>query len=143
MDDLKEWMQNAFNKAYLGLLKQGKPSVAENGCAYISPGGCRCAVGFLLPDDWTFQESMPLEHSSIFGLFMDFDSTPMELLGIPIGQRRPYSKAFTFLNEIQHAHDNPATKGCSNEEWLELWQNKMESIAIEYKLEIPNEPMQT
>lgn len=37
--------QEAFNKAYLGLIRQGKPSHDGVRCMYRSPEGMKCAVG--------------------------------------------------------------------------------------------------
>ncbi len=44
--------QEIFDKAVLGVLKQGKRSVKDtHQCAYRGDGGLKCAVGFLIDDD--------------------------------------------------------------------------------------------
>lgn len=43
--------QEAFNTALAGLRQQGRPSGGSGGCFYRSPDGCKCAIGWLIPDD--------------------------------------------------------------------------------------------
>ena len=44
--------QEALDKAYLGLMDQGLPSVDEYGeCSYRTSGGLKCIIGFLVDDD--------------------------------------------------------------------------------------------
>lgn len=44
--------QELFDTVCSSLIKQGKPSVSSDGrCLYRSPDGCKCAAGFLIPDD--------------------------------------------------------------------------------------------
>lgn len=49
-------LQEAFDTAYLGVLRQGRPSRAlplRSGplCLYRGPGGLKCAMGFLIDDE--------------------------------------------------------------------------------------------
>ena len=49
--------QEAFNVSVCGLLRQGQPSfkLTDDGryrrCKYRGRDGCKCAIGFLIPDD--------------------------------------------------------------------------------------------
>lgn len=47
-------LQEAFDKAYLGVMTQGGPDQDAGGaCMYRTPEGLSCGVGHLLPDDET------------------------------------------------------------------------------------------
>lgn len=46
-------LQEIFDVAVTGLLKQGKKSMQTTGaCAYRGVEGCKCAVGFLIKDEF-------------------------------------------------------------------------------------------
>ena len=42
--------QEALDKAYLGLMDQGEPSVKDFLCLYRGPNGAKCAIGMLIDD---------------------------------------------------------------------------------------------
>lgn len=49
-------LQEAFDTAYLGVLRQGRPSRSSPGssgpkCLYRGPDGLKCAMGFLIDDE--------------------------------------------------------------------------------------------
>jgi hypothetical protein len=83
--------QEIFNVAFLGMKSQGfKMSVNGNGvCAYRSPNGLKCAVGFLIPDD---KYSKSLEGLS---------ASSEVILGIT--EVSPHDKR--FLKDLQEIHD--------------------------------------
>ena len=84
--------QEALDKAYLGLMDQGLPSVDEYGeCAYRSPYGLKCIIGMLVDDDTA--EVWDSEYDSSIGRVQipdkyDWISTNME-----------------FFNNMQELHD--------------------------------------
>lgn len=53
MDELKEVLQQQFNKVYIHLMTQGKRSVSEDGkyCRYRGDDGLMCAAGIMIPDE--------------------------------------------------------------------------------------------
>jgi hypothetical protein len=42
--------QQMFDAVIVGLMKQGKPAMADRGCSYRTPNGLRCGIGMLIPD---------------------------------------------------------------------------------------------
>ena len=55
-------VQEVFNKGYIGLKKQGRFSVNDEGvCLYRSENGDKCFIGFSIPDDI---HSKSIENSS-------------------------------------------------------------------------------
>lgn len=87
---MKTIMQEIFNKVVTKVLKQGKPSVLDAGCAclYRSPDGSKCAAGHLLPDK-EYNES--LEYTSVFDInwfTLNFDHDQL-----------------VMISDLQTAHD--------------------------------------
>ncbi len=44
-------LEEIFDAASIGMLKQGKKSMAGNRCVYRSDDGCKCGVGFLIAEE--------------------------------------------------------------------------------------------
>lgn len=90
-------MQEAFDKAYTGIVKQGKIAVDPISlkCVYKTSDGAKCAVGHLLTDeDLNLWKDMNLFHKPI--KLIPNDKWPDSIKGLDMW----------FLQELQRAHDN-------------------------------------
>ena len=112
----QEW----FDTAARGIISQGKPSmgrdpITENEeCVYRSPDGCKCAIGWLIPDDKydpSFERSSYTLASKISFLTEKYDD-------------------ISFLGSLQLAHDNAAY----TDNFLEYFIIYMEELAHSYDL---------
>ena len=110
--------QEMFNKAYLGILDQGKQSRDGNFCKYRGPNGLKCAVGHLIDDDialaWdkrTFSSIMEIRETKRF----------------PIPEHIRENRV--FLRQMQVAHDNTHS--------MKDFKVEMRKVASQYGLEIP------
>lgn len=61
----KRTMQEAFDTAYRGVVKQGRPAVDDDGtCLFIDADGCRCNIGHLLTlDDAEQANNKPISYA--------------------------------------------------------------------------------
>lgn len=100
-------LQDLLNTVALHVHQQGCRSVSESGeCLYRGPGGTKCAVGVLIPDE---DYDQIFEGVSLRGL-IDNDST-----GIPLKVEQQAFRAVLekldlwehreFLNDLQRVHD--------------------------------------
>lgn len=108
--------QEAFNRVYAHLLKQGKRSsiINDDGdeqCQYRGPGGLMCAVGCLIPDAEYQPSSEGLPASAVAV------RTP-SLSGVSVG----------MLNELQDVHDDRIPSD---------WEGELRRIAEERCLTVP------
>ena len=130
-------IQEAFNKAYLGVMQQGRASVNISGrsCLYRGPDGAKCAVGFLIAD----------EHYD-----RDLEGCPVDLE--PVGEALRKSGVETdvrfclntrlVLGRLQGCHDNlghiEAEHGLLGaEEFRRRFKEGATHIAIDYNLTVP------
>lgn len=84
-------LQEIFTFVAEALLEQGKPSISENdACLYRAPDGCKCAAGWLLPDE---KYSADMEGKSVDALryFKQFEELKLAL-----------------ISALQRAHDEAA-----------------------------------
>lgn len=131
----KEKIQELFDKAVGGLLKQGRPCMSDFGCVYRD-GGDRCVVGFLLNDDinpYNFN-SVPVS-----ALISDdrqmYDELTKKLLrealeasGIEVN-----TTSLQFLNALQEVHDGFSSKFGSAEA-IARWKVGFTNVAEAYGL---------
>lgn len=91
----KEALQQAFNKAYLGLKAQGFERSHENeACLYRGPDGKKCAIGHVIPDEHYRPE---MEDGSVFYIAQRCpEALPVGLRGMP---------AQRALHRLQRCHD--------------------------------------
>jgi hypothetical protein len=70
-----------------------------NGCAYRGKGGCKCAVGHLIPDDryTRFMEGLGLHN------LMPYITEDLKDKNIQVAE--DYDKRVNFLGALQNAHD--------------------------------------
>jgi hypothetical protein len=137
--ELKEWMQQAFNKAYLGLIAQGHRSWENGGCKYRCEDGSRCAVGMLIPDRYELED---IEENNIQSLLEDTEKRLIvsEMIELPeeLLEQETYA-TIEFLRQMQRAHDDGSSADDS-QTWLHRFRIKMVAVASEYELELPEVP---
>jgi len=108
--------QETFNRVYNHLKKQGKPALDLWGrCSYRTEEGLMCAVGCLISDEDYRVEFEGFCLSGIIGLGWD-----------PKGN-------VSLLIALQSAHD------CWKKVGDEVFWSRMERIAEEFNLKIPEE----
>lgn len=117
-------MQEAFDTAWRGIVKQGFPAGANGDC-WLRSGGNKCAIGHLILDE----EYDPNMDNSV-----RIASLPIELTDIDT----PLTKG-QFLIDIQRAHDNASYSGT---EFLSQFKNGMRRLATRWKLTAPIEDEQ-
>jgi hypothetical protein len=99
--------QEAFDYVVAQLVAQGEPSVSHGShggvCQYRGNNGCRCAAGWLIPDD---KYSPNMEGNSV-----DYP---------PIREVLPSGPDFTLLVDLQSAHDWAVRSrvAIDNDAWL-------------------------
>lgn len=107
--------QQAFTYVWKRVLNQGKPSkVRVEGCLYRGPGGLRCAVGWLLPDEYytpDLEGLIPTEAG-----FPDLGYDPK------------------FLVKLQYCHDDASS---DESRFCELFKTKMAHLARSRGLSCP------
>ena len=139
-------LQAAFDKAYTGVVKQGKKSADHQSCFYRNkvvaknqygewaPTGevLKCGVGHCITDaliqEWTTRMNglVKLEGKSP-------EEFPEWFLG-KILPDIPTNLAKHFLNELQNAHDN-----ASRNDFLPEFKANMAAVAVEFSLTIPSD----
>ena len=83
--------QEAYDKAVAGLASQGfRPSTDGSTCQYITEGGERCAVGWLM----TAEQAASLPEGNVVDVHSYLPDEVAELGG-------------RFLTDLQKAHDGP------------------------------------
>lgn len=116
--------QEAFTKAALHLLKQGKPAKVDDACRYRGENSTTCALGCLFPDS-EYDPAME-------------DATALQLLA----GKRPGGHEFTpppslaglwphMLTDLQRIHD-------TYHPWV--WRDALASMAMRYNLTMPEVP---
>jgi hypothetical protein len=131
MMDTKEWMQNAFNTAYLGLIKQGMPAIGRYGCSYRGDGNTCCAVGMLIPDALYDPRFESTSVSSLLRDRYDFRCA----IGLT-DEMLESGDIESLLSGMQAAHDR-ALRG---ERWVEEFTTRMREIAGDFGLTVPEVP---
>lgn len=116
--------QEAFDKAYKGIVAQGRGSSNDWQCLYRGDGGTKCAVGQLLSD----------EQITRYGIrnSQGVSELAPELLDelLPCD-----SKAGVFLSELQDAHDQATW--CAVPNFIEAFKLRAADVAKKYELTVP------
>lgn len=137
MDRVTELKQEIFAEVYAKAAAQGfKPSFMDDGeetCAYRGQGeylGCRCNVGFLIPDDRYDPkiEGNDLGRAGIFELTTAYEKAVAR--GFDTEDRQEI--AF-FLVSLQHAHDMAGM----DPNFAAGHKGRLEYVAVEENLKIP------
>lgn len=114
--------QEMFDKAYLGVIAQGRKSEKPNGgCAYRGAQGSKCGIGHLIPDDlahaWDDRTNSSIAH---------IRSTKAYPIPDFIVTNRSLACA------LQDAHDC-----CENIDFINEFKYRMSKVAADFKLTIP------
>lgn len=114
-------IQEIFNQVYLGIIKQGKPSVDKDGyCVYRGEDNCKCAVGFLIPDD----EYDPEMETFSFSSFLKFDG----------------DQTYKMVRALQIFHDigeELVRANVDHIKWIEHFKASAKEYAQKNNLEVP------
>lgn len=125
--------QEMFNKAYLGVIKQGGPAVQSNPnteglmCSYLAPDGRKCAVGHLMTE----------EELKVMGRFKG----GVQDLADDWADCLPYpewlfgNENLDFLNHLQDTHDN--LMDYDGAEFVDVYKYNMAKFAAFYNLTVP------
>jgi hypothetical protein len=125
--------QEMFNKAYLGVIKQGGPAVQSNHntdglmCSYLAPSGRMCAVGHIMTEEelkvmGAFRGGV----QSLADEWADCLAYPEWLLG---------NENLEFLNHLQDTHDN--LMEYDGTDFVESYKSDMAKFAAFYNLTVP------
>ena len=117
--------QELFDKAYIGVVKQGVPSRSESGgCFYRGPNGSKCAVGFLIDDETA-------EEWEGFGVWYVLRGAP----NLPAW----FVENADLLEVMQKAHDDSGLGDFTfvPEKFLPDFKARMHEIAQSYSLTVP------
>jgi hypothetical protein len=126
--------QEIFDKAFLGVIAQGKKSARYNaqgqyiGCRYRGPDGLKCAIGMLVDDETA-------THWDIFGGVHDV-AKEFVLAGDPLPEWMT-EENMEFLELIQSAHDDPTG------DFVHGFILRMKSVAKHFGLSVPEIPAPT
>lgn len=93
----KKFMQEAFDRAYNGVIKQGRPSLVNGDLAFRGDNGCKCAVGHCVSDR-TLKKAFKTGKVSNTG--------PAAQLAVVVGVRSD-AKIY-FWQDLAKCHDRPA-----------------------------------
>jgi hypothetical protein len=117
--------QLAFNAAVLGLRAQGKLSLSHDGqsCMYRNDDGCKCAVGFLIPNR---------------NYVKSIENTTASAPSITTRLSKKYKDVpAQFLRDMQYAiHDSLVDAGGSRFDSKEF-EKRVREFAKDNNLEVP------
>ena len=110
------YKQHLFDKACLGVIRQGRPAMSGQVCAYLNDEGLRCAVGHLLPRykaEW------------LTGSFKHWSA----------GDKAMFPKSFhDLIDDLQFAHDHAS----AHVDFLGTFKNNARTVARDYGLSTRN-----
>ena len=129
--------QEMFDKAYIGVIAQGGPSVNDHDCAYRGHNGRACVVGQLVTDE----VAAILDSLTTLGIddILDVDDDAPQWEWLP-----PYFRGEAdVLGELQSAHDGAYFEAIdgTDEDFLEAFRKRMASVADKYGLTVPEVPV--
>ena len=126
-------LQKMFDTAAVGMLRQGKKSIKNGDCQYRGSGGCKCAVGFLIPDDLY---SPAIEGASIVYLKTRPDDgrrSQIELERILHQMKMLDDGRMKLLIDLQEIHDTAPMMNMHINTRL-YWYRGLETIAQSHNL---------
>jgi hypothetical protein len=125
--------QEMFNKACLGVIKQGGPSVQTNPnteglmCSYLAPSGSKCAVGHLMTE----------EELKVMGRFKGAVQDLAEGWAdcLPFPEWLVGDENLDFLSHLQDTHDN--LMDFEGAVFVSHFKSDMAKFAAFYSLTVP------
>ncbi|MFA9261743.1 MAG: hypothetical protein ACEQSB_00085 [Undibacterium sp.] len=115
--------QQLFDIMYLGVLKQGKPSVNNGGCQYRGPNGLKCAAGMLIAD-----------RDYILEIEGEDAKVARERGALKIKKSQ-----VELALKMQIAHDKNSSF-YSNFRWLKNFKKQAKAVAKKFGLVVPDLP---
>jgi hypothetical protein len=103
--------QEVFDYVAIKLIEQDRASMFGTDCQYRTPDGCRCAAGWLIPDD---EYSAEMEGELVWEVATR--SPTLNQLERSFGE--------VFLQQLQSAHDGGHWYPGGNPTDLTLWPNR-------------------
>lgn len=133
-------LQQLFDRVVTAVLKQGRPSVTDGGCAYRGDDGAKCAVGHLITDAVYARHNCDGWDNSLESNIVQEPVVRQAIedsLSAPLDQR-----AVDMLGWLQAAHDDNFIErhviNTSDPEYLKAWRTRFtdsaRTIARIYKL---------
>lgn len=120
--------QQLFDNAYIGVLKQGGPSVSSTGKCYYRHLDRKCGVGHSLPDELYRPEFDTGAETAILGLIKEYPEVRNHFQYIDLD----------FLIELQGVHDDSARHaGLYDPLFEHCFKENMKKLAHAYGLTIP------
>ncbi len=125
--DYRYTNQEAFDMAYLGIIRQGRASISGDGaCQYRHTsvhGPLKCAAGHLIPDSKYKYGMENLTWRVVTGAYNDM----AKLADV------------TFVARLQLAHDKAVVDaGCHEGIFIDAFKKYMAYIAAGYRLTVPS-----
>jgi hypothetical protein len=100
---MKRTPQYLFDRVVRQMIAQGGPSVSESGfCCYRGPGGRKCAVGAVLPDEAYFSD---MEDTRVDHL-ADMEPPIEKAAAFNVWVEETLRPNLDLLASLQDAHDN-------------------------------------
>lgn len=116
-------MQDLFDRAVGGVLKQGAPSVERRTgrCLYRGPHSTCCAAGHLI-DDTHYKSHF---EGDIVTTFDILDAIEKSIPGLKIGQQERY-----LIENLQTSHDAAARQN----DFVSFFTARVKELALRYQL---------
>ena len=127
-------LQKIFDTAGVGMLKQGMRSMSNGrkDCRYRGTRGCKCAVGFLIPDDLY---DRGIEGASVWGQRSSTSQKweeqkklkeVLEVLGMDTKEH------LDLLERLQDVHDGETET--NKQKLRSCWHQRLHVVAAEFSL---------
>lgn len=126
-------MQELFDRAVSGVIKQGEPSYdsTNQSCRYRGPCGTKCTIGHLITDEHYYRDldtDINICDQGVQRALIASNPNLSTSFLIP-------SETFRMLYQLQLAHDTPAHRNPSSKQFIISFRKSSESIAKEFNLE--------
>jgi len=133
-------LQKMFDTAAVGMLKQGKKSIDVNACRYRGSDGCKCAVGFLIPEGLydpgiegaSVFTSMKNPASHLYKEALDTALKLREVISPLVGHDDLRQDRIELLDGLQDIHDG--AKNAAGPELRGEWYRDLKAMARDFGL---------
>jgi hypothetical protein len=121
---MKRTPQYLFDRVVRQMISQGGPSLSKSGfCSYRGPGGRKCAVGAILPDNAYFAG---MEDVNVCGL-ADLEPPVKQAAAYKVWVDEVLTPNRNLLSDMQAAHDNSGN--------LDVILERLRDVAREHGLD--------
>jgi len=123
--------QEVFDKAVIGILEQGVPSMSDSGtCKYRGPNGLKCAAGQVLRDEDYVAVNWDRDtNDSSFDTIVNNGDAPDYMF-----------QHQELISDLQTAHDSDSGNASDPEgvaAWLQDFRREARAIAKQHRLRMP------